>query len=290
MKRMKQLLTTTAAVIFASLALSGATGHGASPNTPSAWAQSDVQFMVEEGLVPKSLQGQYRNKITRAEFTAIAELVLYRVTNAEEKLHKVLTEQRFQDSFEPYVYKAYQFGIVNGINESEFMPNRPIERKEAAVMMSNMLKTVRTANLSNEKAPYVDYAAIPSWAREAANITYHANIFKGSAAGMEPDKPYTREQSIVTMKRLLDAVHNVEGISYRGKIFVKFDQIDDVRVGWNYVKLGSPKAQGSLQRLWQSVSHQFSGVTPNGYTKETLNSEEFTIETLGDDYLIKISW
>jgi len=264
--------------------------YGAESNYPSAWAKADVEYMVKEGLVPESLQGDYKKKITRAEFTSLVEPVLHRITQAEEELHKVLTEHRFADALDSYIYEAFQFGIVNGISEHEFMPNRSIERKEAAVMIGNILKTLQVKGLSYKQAPYVDYKAIPVWAREAANITYHAQIFQGSKAGMEPDKPYTREQSIVTMKRLLDMAGEVEGISYRGKIYVKFDQIDDVRVGSNYIKLGSPKAEVHFDRFWSSVSSQFPGVKLTGRTPQPVVSGEYTIETQGKDYLIKISW
>lgn len=257
---------------------------------PSSWAEADIDYMIKEQIVPVELQKDYNKNITRAEYTLLVESVLDKITGAEEQLHKVLTEHKFEDSFDEHVYTAYIFGIVNGVTDTQFEPTRAIARKEAVMMMGNILKTLQVKGLSNEKASYVDYSVIPAWAQEAANITYNAKIFQGSDAGMEPDKPYTRQQAIVTMKRLLDFAKEVNGISYRGKVFIEFGSIDDVRVGKNYVKIGSPKGKANFNNFWSGVSNNFPSITLSGSLPEKVTSEEFTIETIGEDYLIKISW
>ncbi|MFD0671902.1 S-layer homology domain-containing protein [Cohnella sp. GCM10027633] len=182
---------------------------------------------------------------------------------ADEKLPIVLTEQRFTDTFEDHVYKAYNFGIVNGVSDSLFEPDRPIVRKEAVVMMANILTTLKVNGLTTDKAPYTDYAAIPSWAKSSANLTYHAKIFTGSNAGMEPDKPYTREQSIVTMRRLLNYAKDIKGISYRGKSI--WDKIGDglhaAADGVTGFMEGTTEAViGTVEGLWTMVTHPIETV------------------------------
>ncbi|MFD0589130.1 hypothetical protein ACFQZE_14100 [Paenibacillus sp. GCM10027627] len=257
---------------------------------PSTWAASDVAFMIEAGLVPEGLQGNYKTKITRSEYASLVYSVLVELAGGTGQIDKAMNEHLFKDTTEVDVYHVYKFGIVNGISELEFKPDRNIGRKEAVVMMGNLMRSLKLDGISYEKAPYIDYSVIPSWAKVSADITYNAKIFQGNAAGMEPDKPYTREQSIVTMKRLLDFAAEAKGISYRGKIFVSLDSIYDVRVGSNYVKIGSKKSSKSVMELWQSVSSNFPDVTIYGSASENIKSGEFVIETLGDDFLIKISW
>ncbi|MFD0671916.1 S-layer homology domain-containing protein [Cohnella sp. GCM10027633] len=248
--------------------------------------------MIKQGLVPEDLQQGYKSNITRAEFTKIAGLVLSAIVGkaADEKLPIVLTEQRFTDTFEEHVYKAYNFGIVNGVSDSLFEPDRPIVRKEAVVMMANILTTLKVNGLATDKAPYTDYAAIPSWAKSSANLTYHAKIFTGSNAGMEPDKPYTREQSIVTMRRLLNYAKDIKGISYRGKVHIAFEKIDDVRVGKNYVKLGSPKREADFLSMWNSIASNFPNIDLPVEGSQSVTSGEYRIQTRGEDYLIQVSW
>lgn len=279
---------SAAALLIGLLASSFAANATAATDAPSGWAAEDVKYMIQEGLVPKELQGEYKSKITRAEFAEFAALALENMTGAEDELHKVITEQRFTDSFDEHVYTAFNFGVVNGISDTKFEPARSIVRKEAAVMLGNILTTLHVEGLSSAKAPYIDYAAIPQWAQHAANITYNAKIFQGSIAGLEPDKPYTREQSIVTMRRLLNVVKQVEGISYRGKIFIAFADIDDVRVGTKYVKIGSKKSVQSVDELWKTISGNFPTVPSLASGKVTASG--YTIETNGEDYKIKISW
>ncbi|RJX39113.1 hypothetical protein D3P09_16605 [Paenibacillus pinisoli] len=269
---------------------SEAYANGRTADQPSGWAANDVSYMIKAGLVPDGLQGNYTAKITRSEYASLVYPVVVQLVGGTNHMDHILNEHLFQDTINAEVYHVYKLGIVNGINDLEFKPARNIERKEAVVMMGNLMKSLRLEGLSYDKAPYVDYSVIPSWAAESANITYHAKIFQGTAAGMEPDKPYTREQSIVTMKRLLDFASEVKGVSYRGKVYADLDTIFDVRVGANYVKIGSKKSPKSALELWESVSHNFPNVAINGKTAESIRSNNFIIETLGADYLIKISW
>lgn len=281
-------------VLLVALLSLGASVHAAEPSreVPSGWAKNDVAYMIKQGLVPDELQQGYKSNITRAEFTKIAGLVLSKIVGktADEKLPIVLTEQRFTDTFEDHVYMAYNFGIVNGVSESIFEPDRPIVRKEAVVMMANLLTTLKVDGLAMDKAPYTDYSAIPSWAKSSANLTYHAKIFMGSDAGMEPDKPYTREQSIVTMKRLLNCAKDIKGISYRGKLYIAFEKIDDVRVGKNYVKLGSPKREADFLSIWNSIASNFPNIDLPVEGSQSVASGEYRIQTRGEDYLIQVSW
>lgn len=255
----------------------------------SAWAKTDIEEMIKLGVVPADIIGNYKSNITREEYAKLASRVLGAITGAEEELEKVLVESRFSDTLSQEVSDVYKFGIVNGVTDTKFDPNRNISRQEAVVLMSNILQSVRVENLSKEPSKFIDRGAIAKWALEASDICYNAMLFQGTEAGMEPSKPYTREQSIVTMKRLIDFVKEVKGISYRGKIFILFEDIDDVRVGSNFVKIGSPKAKDNFSKYWQPVSSNFSTI-PSSTEAEKITDGELTVETLGSDYLIKFSW
>ncbi|GFN33217.1 S-layer homology domain-containing protein [Paenibacillus xylaniclasticus] len=257
-------------------------------NKPSTWAQADIKAMIAKGIVPKELQGKYKQNITREEYAALAEQVIYYITGAQKQLERIIPEFRFDDSISHSVNRVYSLGIVNGVTDHTFEPTRYIARKEAVVMMGNLLSSMKVEGLSYTKAAYIDYAAIPSWAHEAADVTFNAKIFVGNSAGMEPDKPYTREQSIVTMKRLIDFASNVQGISYRGKIYTKFEDIQDVYVGNNYVKLGSSKSEATVEQIWASVSSNFPSISSLGDSPVQVG--EYTIETNGADYKVRISW
>jgi hypothetical protein len=257
---------------------------------PSSWAAADVEEMIKLGVVPDRLQGDYTKEMTREDYAELSNLVLMKLTGKEELLDRVLLEEEFTDTFSKPIHDVYKFGIVNGVTLDTFEPDRRIVRQEAAVMMANILNTVRVPELSDKQSPFADREAISGWAQEAADTCYNADIFQGSGTGMEPYSPYTREQSIVTMKRLLQYSDKVEGISYRGKIFVKFEDIDDVRTGFQYVKLGSPKSKARFTQYWQSVAGNFKLRTAPAESGTKVTDGEFTIETGGPDYLIKISW
>jgi len=295
---MKWMTSVLAAVLIAGAAIADlptataasttGTAATAADDKPSVWAQADVQAMIARGIVPQELRGKYKQNITREEYASLAEQVIYSITGAKDRLDRVIPEHRFDDSLSDSVKRVYSFGVVNGVTEQAFEPSRNIARKEAVVMMGNLLASMKVAGLSYAKATYVDYAAIPSWAREAADVTFNAKIFQGTSAGMEPDKPYTREQSIVTMKRLIDFAKNVQGISFRGKIFVQFEDIHDVYVGSNYVKLGSVKSEMTAEQIWAAVSGNFPDLKTLG--EGTIKTGDYTIDANGEDYKLRISW
>ncbi|WP_182301845.1 S-layer homology domain-containing protein [Cohnella cholangitidis] len=281
-------------VLLAGFALLSVTPvNAAIDDHPSNWARKDVDWMIKEGLVPERLKSEYQSKITREEFAEIADRVMLRITHSNEKLHVVTTEQSFADTNAQYVTSMFAFGVVNGVKEETFEPDRAISRQEAVVLMANMLNTFKVEGLSTKAADFIDKEAIAGWAKTSANICYNANIFQGSKNGMEPYHSYTREQTILTMKRLVDFVKKVDGVSLRGKVFVKFEDIDDMRVGANYVKIGTPKSKMNYEKLMNAIAGNLTSETKEALKSgqpTTVRQERLLFETYGEDFLIKVSW
>ena len=66
-----------AVALSALLCLSTLPSVAFASNTPSAWAQNQVNEAISYGLVPQSIQGDYQSPITRLEFAELmVELVM----------------------------------------------------------------------------------------------------------------------------------------------------------------------------------------------------------------------
>ncbi len=183
----------------------------------SAWAADEVNAAIFSGLVLPHLQKDYQNNITRAEFcTLIVSMVQQKTglysTDLPDAYGIDLGAQPFSDTSGGSYYDidiAYGLGIVNGFEDGTFRPDNHITRQEAAVMLSNTAALFDfTANGANVP-DFSDKAGIGSWAAPAVNFVASNGIMGGVGDNMfSPQTYYTREQSIITSLRLLNALNS----------------------------------------------------------------------------------
>ena len=167
-------------------------------NAPSDWARELVDAAIAAGLVPESLQSHYTQAATRAEFATLA-VTLY------EHIHGEITGRAtFTDTDDIHVQKAAYVGIVQGVGDNRFAPTDSLTREQAAVMLA------RLADAAGSPFPhgplgFADRDSISDWATESVTRVHTAGIMLGVADNnFAPQDSFTREQSIVTMMRLLE--------------------------------------------------------------------------------------
>jgi hypothetical protein len=167
---------------------------------PSSWAAASVNAAIAGGLVPSVLQSKYTQPTTRVEYCALA-VALY------EKHSGEITERaKFSDTIDVNVEKMAALGVVNGVGDNKFDPDAKLTREQAAVMLSRLADALGKP-LAAKDATFADNAKISSWAIEGVGQVQAAGIMSGVGDNtFAPKEPYTREQSIITMLRLWDAV------------------------------------------------------------------------------------
>ena len=176
---------------------------------PSSWAQEAVQTARDAGLVPEELDSAYTQPITRAEFCALAAAV-YRSWAASDRLGaSAQVDVQFTDCTDEDVLLCASLGIVNGVGDGRFEPDRSISRQEAASMLHRlgMLRADYDSSVQG-RLPHVfaDGADIASWARNDISWVCRHGIMNGvSGNAFDTQGEYTREQSIATILRLYDA-------------------------------------------------------------------------------------
>ena len=173
-------------------------GATVASHNPSAWARTYVREAIAHGIVPQNLQSHYTRNTTRAEFAALA-VAFY------EAQHGLITgRSTFVDTNDVNVQKAAYIGVVEGVGNNRFAPNNPLTREQAAVMLSR-LANVMEQPLPSQPVDFVDSAAMSSWSVMAIGQMQATGIMGGVGNNrFSPGGAYTREQSIVTMMRLLD--------------------------------------------------------------------------------------
>jgi len=167
---------------------------------PSEWARDAVSRAVSLGLVPQTLQSQYIQDTTRAEFCALATALCEKGTGK-----KIDGRVTFSDTQDVNVAKMASLGVVLGTSPGKFTPNTSLTREQAATVLARLAGAMGRP-LPKVGAAFDDKASISDWALEAVGQVQQAGIMIGTSPNkFSPKQPYTREQSIVTMLRLYDA-------------------------------------------------------------------------------------
>ena len=143
-------------------------------DTSPSWVADDVGIAIWYGLVPPTLQYNYEQPITRAEFATLAT-ILY------ERNHGTIQgRMMFVDTYCEFVEKAAYIGLLNDVGTDRFDPDKNITRQRAATILANLAKIVGL-QLSSQSAMFIDMDG-----------NNHFN----------PNGDFTRQEAIVAMLRL----------------------------------------------------------------------------------------
>ncbi len=179
--------------------------NSTSNNSYSDWAKESINEANNIGIVPKNLQSNYTNKITRQEFCQLAvQTYIIKTGNSID----MDTKSPFIDVNDHYVTTAYNLKIVSGTSKDKFSPNNYITRQEAAVMVNNLAKILNINSNSTSKNKFVDESYFAPWAKDAiysVSKIKSGDVYVMTGTGNGKFSPwfnYTREQAIATMLRL----------------------------------------------------------------------------------------
>ena len=167
-------------------------------NEPSAWAKEQVDAAKTAGIVPASLQSAYNAGATRAEFCALAcqtyETLCGPITGYESV--------SFSDTNDVNVLKMASVGVVDGVGNGKFAPEKGLTREQAATMLARLAKATG-APLEKAAPTFADNQSIASWAKDAVGQIQKSGVMGGNNHNQFlPKGDYTREQSILTALRL----------------------------------------------------------------------------------------
>lgn len=196
---------------------------GDDPNTVSTsmspWAVEEISYAVDNGLIPDTLQFNYKNYISRLDFCRLAVRLLETVTDKD--IGTVLEERAveadpdmFEDTRDMSVFYAYALGIVNGRGDGTFDPYGCITRQEAAAMLKRAAGILGVKDANGQPVQYIDQADIADWATGAIGFvsgmtdpTNGKRVMDGLGDGQFlPRGIYTREQAYISVQRMYNAI------------------------------------------------------------------------------------
>lgn len=155
----------------------------------SDWAKDEIALCYSVGILPLELTAKYHDEITRLEFCRM-------VVNMLPADAVATRNATFVDCTDESVKAAYSVGVVNGISDLVFEPDRKITREEMAAMIYRAYKLIDSeASKSTQKAA-PDRALVSAWAIDSVDFLAEKEILKGDEAGnINPQNPTTVEEA-----------------------------------------------------------------------------------------------
>lgn len=184
-------------------------------NKPSDWAEITVDDAILSGIIPLQLQGNYQDPITRAEFTRV---MIATISKIEGKNIKDILDSKnikvdknvFDDTQDEFILAAYNLNIIQGYGNSKFGPDDLLTREQAAKILKNMLNLFDKSKTNKNHIKFNDEKIFSTWAKDDIKFItacyvsdLNTSIMEGVGANFDPLGKYTKEQSYLTVYRLL---------------------------------------------------------------------------------------
>lgn len=173
------------------------------------WAEKYITAITQLGLFKGTTENQFspEEHMTRGMFVT----VLGRLASADNTLGDTHFIDVPKDAYYAgYVQWAVENGIVKGISENTFEPNRMITRQEMAVMIKNFIdKFGYNIELNKKELPFNDNNKISNWAVEKVHFMKQAGIISGKGDNcFKPFDTATRAEVSVVIHNLIEKIKN----------------------------------------------------------------------------------
>lgn len=162
------------------------------------WAESQINSFVSSGHINGYGDGRFKpdDSITRAEFIKIFNKY-FGLTKTSGKV--------FDDTKTHWAKReidiAVTNGVANGVSLTEFQPDEPITREQAAKMISNYKKLDDTNH--DKVAKYKDMNQVSNWALNSVEGIIELGYMNGYEDNtFRPKNNITRAEAVVTLSRI----------------------------------------------------------------------------------------
>ena len=165
-------------------------------DTSGHWAKTAIDYVVSKGYFAGLSKTEFgpNKAITRGQFVS----VLGRMLNVNVNDYK---DQNFKDVksgmyYSPYIAWANKVGIVSGVGQGNFAPDKELTREEMAVMMTKFLKlSGKNLNAKGKTNAFKDDAKIQGWAKDSVKEMARLGLVSGMGDGsFAPKSQFTRAQ------------------------------------------------------------------------------------------------
>ena len=160
--------------------------------------QTAIEELSERNIINGKTENSFepQSTMTRAEFATIT----VRGLGLSVKGNPIFGDVTENDWFYDYVNTAYNYGIINGVSDTEFAPNGTITREEAAVMVARAAKLcgmnteIGVFDARDILAGFTDYVKASDWAVSSLAFCYENEIISDDVMEIKPKEAVTRAE------------------------------------------------------------------------------------------------
>lgn len=162
----------------------------------SHWAKDSIDYVVGRGLLTETSKNTFfpDAAITRGMLVT----ALGRLSGIEEKDYKTnsFTDVKADSAYRPYIEWAYSKGIIQGMHNSKFAPDRAVTREETAAILAGYVKaTGYTLPAIRDAVVYADASAIgTSYRLAVADMQQEGIMMGGKDNKFNPKSSTTRAE------------------------------------------------------------------------------------------------
>ncbi|TCL60941.1 S-layer family protein [Kineothrix alysoides] len=141
------------------------------------WAKESIDYVVGRGLLSGTMETTFAPDTAMTRGMLVT--TLGRLANVDTKTYTTnsFTDVKTDSALRPYIEWAYKKGIVQGIGNSQFAPDRAVTREEIAVIFTNFAKaTGYTLPVTRTATTYADASSIGSTYQTAVTAMQQAGI------------------------------------------------------------------------------------------------------------------
>lgn len=158
------------------------------------WAATSIEKLYQEGIIKGLTEKSFEPMapITRAQLAAILAPLINEKVQEKDFPFEDISEK---DWYYGPVKKLYSMGMIKGVSETVFDPNRQLTKEAAAVILARTFHYPQ----SNQALGFDDASQISPSAIEAIKSGVNKGVFKGTNGKFQPKKLITRAEVAVIL-------------------------------------------------------------------------------------------
>lgn len=173
----------------------------------NAWYEEYAMRAAEMGLIAGTAPHRFGGNVQMSRAMAVQI-----IANMEDADLSAYTDTRFADVptgqwYTAAIGWASENGIVSGVSETKFEPDRSVTRQELLTMAVNYLtkQDVEMKSVDWDDLPYVDKDTISDWAVEPVCRAAYANLMSGYEDGtLRPKNKIIRSEGVTVFIHVID--------------------------------------------------------------------------------------
>ena len=176
----------------------------------SHWAKESIDYVVGRGLLFGTSETTFAPNTAMTRGMLVTALGRLAGVDTKAYTKNSFTDVKADSAYRPYIEWAYSKGIIQGIGNSQFAPDRAITREEIAAIFANYAKaTGYTLPVTRTATTYADASSIGSAYKTAVTAMQQAGIMMGGTGNkFNPKASATRAEVSSMLSRYIKLTIN----------------------------------------------------------------------------------